>query len=160
MYDSLSRLHLDDADTNPPCGLCSSERLAEEMGLFTATTGPILRRTWPAHGMVADPGLHVMGWSRQQVVEFLNEAGTFTSTEVEDMVDRIAIIPGQLTAYDSGGLEIAALRSQTERELGDAFDLHVFRDRALENGNVPLDMLRAHIEAWLAEEAAVGEEGV
>jgi uncharacterized protein (DUF885 family) len=67
------------------------------------------------------------------------------------MVDRIAILPGQLTAYDSGGLEIIALRREAEAVMGDDFDIRVFHDRVLENGTIPLTQLRTHIEAWIAE---------
>jgi uncharacterized protein (DUF885 family) len=67
------------------------------------------------------------------------------------MVDRIAILPGQLTSYDSGGLEIIALRRAAEAALGDDFDIREFHDRVLENGTVPLGLLRRHIETWLNE---------
>ena len=68
------------------------------------------------------------------------------------MVDRIAILPGQLTAYDSGGLEIFALRRQAEAALGSRFDVREFHQRVLENGVVPLRTLRAHVEAWIESE--------
>ena len=63
-------------------------------------------------------------------------------------------MPGQLTAYDSGGLEIVALRRQAEEAFGEDFDIREFHDRVLENGTIPLGSLRAHIEAWIAEESA------
>ena len=65
------------------------------------------------------------------------------------MVDRIAILPGQLTAYDSGGLEILALRREAEEVMGDDFDLRVFHDRILENGTIPLPQLRTNVQAWI-----------
>jgi uncharacterized protein (DUF885 family) len=67
------------------------------------------------------------------------------------MVDRIAILPGQLTAYDSGGLEILALRKMAEETMADDFDIREFHDRILENGTIPLLQLRAHIVAWLED---------
>ncbi|GJM10680.1 MAG: hypothetical protein DHS20C11_29560 [Lysobacteraceae bacterium] len=127
-----------------------SESLADEMGLYQTKTGPIRRRAWPARGMVVDPGLHLFGWTREQAIEFMNESGRFPDARGDEMVDRIAILPGQLTAYDSGGLEILALRGQAEQALGDGFDIREFHDRVLENGTVPLKQLRAHIEAWIA----------
>jgi uncharacterized protein (DUF885 family) len=126
-----------------------SESLADEMGLYTTTSGPILRLAWPARGMVVDPGIHVMGWTREQAVEFMGRSGRMTDIELDEMVDRIAVLPGQLTSYDSGGLEILALRALAEERLGEAFDLREFHDRVLENGTVPLEMLRSHIENWL-----------
>lgn len=128
-----------------------SEALAEEMGLYQTTTGPISRRAWPARGMVVDPGLHLMGWSREKARAFMAESGRFTPEQLDQMVDRIAILPGQLTSYDSGGLEIIALRRAAEAALGDDFDIREFHDRVLENGTVPLGLLRRHIETWLNE---------
>ena len=130
-----------------------SEALAEEMGLYTTTTGPILRRAWPARGMAADPGIHLMGWTREQAKEYMGEAGRFPASMNDDMVDRIAILPGQLTAYDSGGLEILALRREAEEALGDNFDIREFHDRVLENGTIPLTALRTHIESWISSKA-------
>ncbi|MDJ0710204.1 MAG: DUF885 domain-containing protein [Woeseiaceae bacterium] len=129
-----------------------SEALAEEMGLYVTTTGPIKRRAWPARGMVVDPGIHLFGWTREEAIEFMMESGRFPDSMGDQMVDRIAILPGQLTAYDSGGLEIVALRREAEAALGDDFDIREFHDRVLENGTIPLPALRAHIERWLAEQ--------
>jgi len=126
-----------------------SEALAEEMGLYVTTTGPIKRRAWPARGMVADPGIHLFGWTREEAIEFMLEAGRFPESMGDQMVDRIAILPGQLTAYDSGGLEILALRRQAEEALGDEFEIREFHDRILENGTIPLPALRAHVERWI-----------
>ena len=128
-----------------------SEALAEEMGLYTTVTGPIKRRAWPARGMVVDPGIHLFGWTREEAIEFMNESGRFPESMGDQMVDRIAILPGQLTTYDSGGLEILALRQQAERAMGEDFDIREFHDRVMENGTIPLLQLRAHIEAWIAE---------
>jgi uncharacterized protein (DUF885 family) len=128
-----------------------SEALAEEMGLYTTRTGPIKRRAWPARGMVVDPGIHLFGWTREQAIEFMMESGRFPESMGDQMVDRIAILPGQLTAYDSGGLEILALRREAEQAMGDDFDVGEFHDRVLENGTIPLTQLRAHIEEWIAD---------
>ena len=128
-----------------------SEALAEEMSLYETVSGPIRRRAWPARGMVVDPGLHLFGWTREQAIEFMVESGRFAEERGDEMVDRIAILPGQLTAYDSGGLEIFALRREAEAALGDAFDIREFHDRVLENGTIPLTQLRTHIEAWIAD---------
>jgi uncharacterized protein (DUF885 family) len=131
-----------------------AEALAEEMGLYETTTGPIRRRAWPARGMVVDPGIHLLGWTRDEAIEFMLESGRFPDARGDEMVDRIAILPGQLTAYDSGGLEILALRNEAEHSLGDAFDIREFHDRVLENGTIPLVSLRTHIEAWIRQREA------
>ena len=77
------------------------------------------------------------------------ESGRFAEERGDEMVDRIAILPGQLTAYDSGGLEIFALRQEAEAALGDSFDIRELHDRVLENGTIPLTQLRMHIESWI-----------
>ena len=128
-----------------------AEALAEEMGLYETTTGPIQRRAWPARGMVVDPGIHLFGWTREEAIEFMMESGRFGESISEQMVDRIAILPGQLTAYDSGGLEILALRKMAEDAMGKDFDIRDFHDRILENGTIPLLQLRTHIEAWIED---------
>ncbi len=131
-----------------------AEALAEEMGLYKTQTALISRRTWPARGMVVDPGIHIMGWTRARAAEFLKESGRFSASRAEEMVDRIAILPAQLTAYDSGALEIFALRARAEEALGDRFEVREFHDRLLENGMIPLPMLRRHVEAWIADRQA------
>lgn len=131
-----------------------SESLAAEMDLYRTTTGPIGRLAWPARGMVVDPGIHLFGWSREQAVAFMGQAGRMTERELDEMVDRIAVLPGQLTAYDSGGLEIFAVRELARERLGAGFDIRAFHDRVLENGTVPLTLLRTHVEDWIARSAS------
>lgn len=134
-----------------------AERLAEEAGIYSNDYARIQRRTWPARGMVADPGLHVLGWSRQQTIDYLLESGRFGADETEALVDRMAVLPGQLTAYDSGGLEIVALRREAEQALGEHFDLRDFHRVVLEQGAIPLQTLRRNVEQWIAHEAAARE---
>jgi uncharacterized protein (DUF885 family) len=131
-----------------------AEGLAEEMGLYATIGGPILRRAWPARGMVVDPGIHLFGWTRDRAIEYMAVSGRFERARAEEMVDRIAILPGQLTAYDSGGLEILALRSEAQDALGDAFDIREFHDEVLKNGTIPLTHLRQHIERWIDSKLA------
>ncbi|HST60366.1 MAG TPA: DUF885 domain-containing protein [Longimicrobium sp.] len=128
-----------------------AEALAEEMGLYTGDGPRVDRRLWPARGMVVDPGIHLFGWTREQAVEYIVAAGRFDRAFSEALVDRIVAWPGQLTAYDTGGLEIFALRAEAERALGDRFDVREFHDVVLRNGAVTLPMLRESVQAWIAE---------
>ncbi len=128
-----------------------AEALAEEAGIYTSGYGEISRRAWPARGMILDTGLHAYGWSEDQVKQVAIESGRFNEESAEGLLDRIAVIPGQLTAYDTGGLEIFALRAEAETRLGEKFDIREFHDRILENGAVPLAAMREHVEAWIAE---------
>lgn len=126
-----------------------SEALAEEMGIYTSDYARANRRLWPARGMVIDPGIHLFGWTREKAIEFARESGRFEDDALEQLVDRIAVWPGQLTAYDTGALEFFALRCQAERALGDRFDVREFHAVLLENGTVTLPMLREHVRGWL-----------
>jgi uncharacterized protein (DUF885 family) len=128
-----------------------AEMMAEEAGIYDGDDARITRRIWPARGMVVDPGLHALGWSRQQAVDYLVSTGRFTAKTADDMVDRIAVMPGQLTSYDSGGLEIKALRAEAMAALGEKFNLAAFNRTVLEMGVLPLSALRAHVEAWIAK---------
>ncbi len=129
-----------------------AEAMGEEAGIYDTEDAAIVRRLWPARGMVVDPGLHTFHWTRQQAIDYIVASGHFTAEEANDYVDRIAVMPGQLTSYDSGGLEIMALRSEAEAKLGISFDLRRFNRALLEEGAVPLSELRAHVELWIARE--------
>jgi len=131
-----------------------SEALSEEAGLYASGYGAVSRRAWPARGMVLDPGLHAYGWSNDEVKAFAIESGRFNARSAEVLLDRIAALPGQLTAYDTGGLEIMRLRNDAVRRLGPRFDIQAFHTRVLENGAVPLAALSAHVETWIATEEA------
>jgi uncharacterized protein (DUF885 family) len=127
-----------------------SEMLSEEAGIYSSDYALIERRLWPANGMMADPGIHALGWTRQQAVDFLVATGKFDRRDSEDLVDRIAILPGQLTAYDTGGLEIMALREEAKAALGPGFDIRGFHDAVLGGGVLPLAALRQRVETWIA----------
>ncbi|MFN0022704.1 MAG: DUF885 domain-containing protein [Parvularculaceae bacterium] len=131
-----------------------AEALSEEAGLYASGYGAVSRRAWPARGMVLDPGLHAFGWSNEEVKAFAIESGRFNAESADVLLDRMAVLPGQLTAYDTGGLEIAALRGEAVRRLGARFDIQAFHARVLENGAVPLAALRVNVEAWIAAEEA------
>jgi uncharacterized protein (DUF885 family) len=126
-----------------------AEALAEEAGLYASELAKIQRRAWPARGMVVDSGIHVLGWTRERAVDFILESGRYTVESANDTVDRIAAIPGQLTAYDSGAQEIFALRREAAAALGDRFDLAAFHDALLGDGIVPLPMVRQAVERWI-----------
>jgi uncharacterized protein (DUF885 family) len=129
-----------------------AEALAEEMGLYSSDRTRIARRTWPAHGMVVDPGIHVFGWSRERAVHYILATGFLTPPAAEAAVDRIIAWPGQLTSYDTGALLIFALRAQAQRELGPRFDIKRFHNAVLRNGTVTLPMLEQQVNEWIASE--------
>jgi uncharacterized protein (DUF885 family) len=130
-----------------------AERLADEMGLYSTDLdrigdlggGQALR----AARLVVDPGLHVLGWSRERAIDYMLAHVPESREYIESEVDRYIADPGQATAYMIGRLEIERLRREAERRLGPRFDIREFHDRVLENGTVPLPVLRSHIESWL-----------
>ena len=130
-----------------------AEGMAEEIGILATPDALIERRVWPAHGMVVDPGLNALHWTHQQAIDYLMTTGQYTPQTANDLIDRIAVMPGQLTAYDSGALEIKALRQEAEQQLGSKFRLQAFNYVVLEEGNVPLSELRHHVETWIMANA-------
>ena len=132
-----------------------SERLADEMGLFSSDMdrmGLLSNEALRAARMVVDPGIHVLGWTRDQAIEYMLSHTAENRQAVENEVDRYIGWPGQATAYMLGNLEIRRLREMAERELGSRFDIRTFHDKVLEDGSVPLPFLRAKIERWVAAE--------
>jgi uncharacterized protein (DUF885 family) len=131
-----------------------AERLADEMGLYSSDLdrlgdlggGQALR----AARLVVDPGLHVLGWTRQRAIDYMLAHVPESREYIESEVDRYIADPGQATAYMIGRLEIERLRHEAEQRLGPKFDIRQFHDRVLESGAVPLPLLRSHIERWLA----------
>ncbi len=133
-----------------------SERLAEEMGLYSddlARMGLFVADSWRASRLVVDTGLHAMGWSRQQAVDWMSEHTPLPRMEVESEVDRYISYPGQALAYMVGRREIARLRSTAAAALGARFDLREFHDLVLRAGILPLPALARAVERWVDNDA-------
>lgn len=126
-----------------------AESLGEEAQIYDTDDAAVMRRLWPAHGMVVDTGLHAFHWTREQAIDYIVSSGRFSREVANDYVDRIAVMPGQLASYDSGWLEIERLRDEAEKRLGASFKLRCFNQSVLEEGVVPLGQLRAHLETWI-----------
>jgi uncharacterized protein (DUF885 family) len=129
-----------------------AERLGLEMGIYSSDLyrlGELGEQALRAARLVVDPGLSVLGWTRQQAIDYMQTHLPYTRQTVESEVDRYIAGPGQATAYMVGRLEIERLRAEAKARLGKRFDIREFHDQVLENGAVPLTLLRSHIEAWL-----------
>lgn len=138
-----------------------AERLADEMGLFSSDLdrmGLLSNEALRAARLVVDPGMPVMGWTREQAIDYMLQHTAENRQSVENEIDRYIIWPGQATAYMIGNLEIRSLREMAQRELGPRFDIRAFHDRVLEDGTVTLPMLRDKITRWVAAEKARGAD--
>lgn len=130
-----------------------TERLAEEMGLFTSDVdrvGLLSNEALRAARLVVDSGMHALGWTRQRAVEYLLAHTAETPARANAEIDRYIAVPGQATAYMIGNLEIRRLRAEAEKTLGARFDLREFHDLVLADGAVPLWVLGEKIQRWIA----------
>ncbi len=133
-----------------------TERLAGEMGLYSSDLdriGMLSFDAWRDCRLVVDTGLHAMGWSRQQAIDYMVANTVLAENNIVNEVDRYLGDPGQALAYKCGQLEILALRDEARQKLGARFDLKGFHDVVLENGALALPALREQVEAWIAQVA-------
>jgi uncharacterized protein (DUF885 family) len=133
-----------------------TERLADEMGLYTDDVdrlGMLSNEAFRAARLVVDPGMHVLGWTRQEAIAYMVAHTAESPTGIASEVDRYLAVPGQATAYLTGSLVIQDLRQLAESELGDRFDVRVFHDLVIGDGTVTLGMLQERIERWIADTA-------
>jgi uncharacterized protein (DUF885 family) len=107
---------------------------------------------WRACRLVVDTGVHAMGWTRQQMIDYMAANTALSLHEVATETDRYISWPGEALSYRIGYLKIRELRTRAEKELGERFDVRRFHDALLENGAVPLPVLERQIERFLAAE--------
>ncbi len=132
-----------------------SESLGEEMGFYKdpySKFGQLTYEMWRAIRLVVDTGMHYLGWSRQQAIDFFKENAGKSEHDIVVEVDRYIVWPGQALAYKIGELQIKELRAFAEEQLGDDFDIRAFHDQVLGKGAVPLSVLDANIRAWVDEQ--------
>jgi uncharacterized protein (DUF885 family) len=130
-----------------------AEELADGMGLYSSDTarfGMLADITLSATLLVVDTGIHAFGWTREQSIDYIREHTHVPLLRAEVGVDRYPVWPAQGLSYGLGRLEIWRLRLLAQQTLKERFDIRVFHDHVLENGAVPLPLLRASIERWLA----------
>lgn len=131
-----------------------SERLADEMGLYTSDRdrlGMVSFDALRACRLVVDTGMHALGWSRQQAVDFMWDHTATTRENVENEITRYIAWPGQALAYMIGRREIVRLRDRARDALGDRFDYRDFHGVVLGQGAVPLPVLGDLVSAWIGE---------
>ncbi|SIN59923.1 Uncharacterized conserved protein, DUF885 familyt [Parasphingorhabdus marina DSM 22363] len=133
-----------------------SERLGIEMNLYDTPAkdmGRLSYEMWRACRLVVDTGLHAKGWTKQQAIDYMTDNTALSPANIEAEVNRYISWPGQALAYKMGELKIRELRQKATTELGDRFDLREFHDVVLGQGAVPLDILEAQVNRWIARES-------
>jgi uncharacterized protein (DUF885 family) len=131
-----------------------AESLGEDIGLYQdpySKFGQLTYEMWRAIRLVVDTGMHSLGWTRQQAIDYFLANSGKAEHDIRVEVDRYIVWPGQALAYKIGELKIQELRAYAEEELGDAFDVRAFHDTVLGNGAVPLDVLESEIKTWVSE---------
>lgn len=132
-----------------------SERLGLETGFYQdpySDFGRLSYEMWRACRLVVDTGMHYLGWTREQAIDYMAANTALTLLNIRSEVDRYIAWPGQALAYKTGELKIRQLRQLAETQLGDRFDVRRFHDVVLGSGAVPLDVLEENVKRWLAED--------
>lgn len=130
-----------------------AESLGKELGLYTDPYyyfGRLQGELWRAVRLVVDTGLHSKGWTRQQVLDYMFENSSVSEPDAIAEAERYIAWPGQALAYKIGELKIQELRKRSEAALGEAFDIRAFHAEVLKDGALPLPLLDAKIDAWIA----------
>jgi len=134
-----------------------AEQLGKEVGFYqdpVSDYGRLSSELFRAVRLVVDTGIHAKGWSRDQVVDFFRKSGAVDEPTLQSETDRYISWPAQALSYKLGQLKFRELRDRAQKELGPKFDLRKFHDEMLDGGTLPLDMLDARTNKWIAEQKA------
>jgi len=134
-----------------------AEYLGLEMGFYQdpySNFGRLTYEMWRAARLVVDTGMHSMGWSRQQAIDFLAENTALSMHNVQTEIDRYISWPAQALSYKLGELTIKRLRLQAEQQLAEQFDIREFHGVVLGNGSVPLAVLEQQVERYIQRKLA------
>ncbi len=129
-----------------------AERLADEMGLYTTPLdrmGMLSADSMRACRLVVDTGLHALGWSRREAIDYMLANSPMRESHVSAEIDRYIVTPGQACSYMLGRLEIQRIRALAEAALGDRFQIKAFHDTVLGSGSLPLATLERVVRDWL-----------
>ena len=130
------------------------EKLGVEMGMYETPYdrfGMLSYQAWRASRLVVDTGIHAMGWSREQAQKYLHDNTALADHEIQTEVDRYIAWPGQALSYYLGEKTILDERAKAEKALGPKFNIRAFHDTVLQMGSVPLPVLSARIDRFIAE---------
>jgi uncharacterized protein (DUF885 family) len=133
-----------------------AETLGKELGLYddpNAYAGHLMLDMRRAARLVVDTGLHAKGWTREQTIAFLMDEAGDAEADARNATERYMAWPGQALGYKIGALKIMELRQRAASKLGPKFSLAKFHDAVLAHGAMPLSMLEAQIDSWIAQQA-------
>jgi uncharacterized protein (DUF885 family) len=132
-----------------------AEQLGKEVGFYqdpVSDYGRLSSELFRAVRLVVDTGIHAKGWSRDQVVDFMRKSGAVDEPTIQSETDRYIAWPAQALSYKLGQLKIRELRERAQKELGAKFDIRKFHDEILDGGTLPLDLLEARTDRWIAQQ--------
>ena len=132
-----------------------AEELGKEVGFYqdpVSDYGRLSSELFRAVRLVVDTGIHSKGWTRDQVVDFFRKSGAIDEPSIQSETDRYIAWPAQALSYKLGQLKIRELRERAKKELGPKFDIRKFHDEMLDGGTLPLDLLEARTDKWIAEQ--------
>jgi uncharacterized protein (DUF885 family) len=131
-----------------------AEQLGKEVGFYqdpVSDYGRLSSELFRAVRLVVDTGIHSKGWTRDQVVDFFRKSGAVDEPTIQSETDRYISWPAQALSYKLGQLKFRELRDRAQKELGVKFDIRTFHDEMLDGGTLPLDMLEARTDKWIAQ---------
>ena len=135
-----------------------AEQLGKEVGFYqdpVSDYGRLSSELFRAVRLVVDTGIHSKGWTRDQVVDFFRKSGAVDEPTIQSETDRYIAWPAQALSYKLGQLKFRELRERARKELGTKFDLRTFHDEMLNGGTLPLDLLEARTDKWIAQQKLI-----
>ena len=132
-----------------------AEQLGKEVGFYqdpVSDYGRLSSELFRAVRLVVDTGIHSKGWTRDQVVDFFRKSGAIDEPSIQSETDRYIAWPAQALSYKLGQLKFRELRERAQKELGPKFDIRAFHDEMLNGGTLPLDLLEARTDKWIAQQ--------
>src|SRR6266852_5479247 len=136
-----------------------AELLSKQMGFYKdllADYGRLTAEAWRASRLVVDTGIHSLKWTRDEAIRFMKNNTASSEQDIVSEVDRYIAWPGQALAYKIGELKIRELRASAERRLRRRFDIRKFHDELLNDGALPLDILKAKMRGWATQIMRIG----
>jgi len=132
-----------------------AESLGPDLGMYQdpySQFGQLTYEMWRAIRLVVDTGMHALGWSRDQAIDYFRQNSAKTEHDIVVEIDRYIVMPGQALAYKIGELKLKELRALASKELGAKFDVRTFHDAVLGSGALPLDVLEENVRAFIAQQ--------